>query len=533
MRLNVSSGNNGEGAEVLTPHDPRLKFAELFMQSPAPVLVMSGPELRIDMINAPYVRLLRRSHADDLLGRPIREALPEIEGQGFLELLDGVYATGKAYVGKEVPCTLGADPETRWVGYFDFVYQAICGEDGKSIGLMAQATDVTEYVLTRERSREREEALRREWDDLAEMYRTAPVGFAMYEPVEFRMIHVNEKFTQMLNMPAEQMLGRSVLDIAVGVEGVRERYERVASGERVENVVIEGELNAQPGTFRSWLINYTPIFGEGGRVTAISTVALDVTAQRRAEKALLQSEKLAAVGRLASSIAHEINNPLESVTNILYLLTQSTSDPEQLRFLDLAEQELRRVSIIANQTLRFHKQLSKPTRIGCSSLFTTVLNIYEGRLKNSGIVVEQKRCTEDEVLCFEGEIRQVLNNLVGNAIDAMPLGGRLLVRSRNGTDWRTGRRGLLLTVADTGAGMDAATKAKVFEAFFTTKGIGGTGLGLWISLEIVTRHKGRILLRSSQAAEHRGTVASLFIPFDQAEELVPQSPLQEQLVPSV
>ena len=529
----MSTGKDDGDAPALAPGDSRLRFAELLMQSPVPILVMTGPEHRMDMLNPPYVQLLRRNDASELLGRPIRKALPELEGQQFFALLDHVFATGESYVGKEVLCKLRSGDGTLKDGYFDFVYRAILGDDGRSVGVMAQATDVTEYVQTRERSREREEALRREWDQLDEMYRTAPVGFAMYEPVEFRMIHVNEKFTQMLNMTAEQMLGRSVLDIAVGVEGIRERYERVARGERLENIVLEGELDAQPGTFRSWLINYTPIFGADGKVQAISTVALDVTAQRRAEKALIQSEKLAAVGRLASSIAHEINNPLESVTNLLYLARLHSAEPEQLRLLDLADQELRRVSIIANQTLRFHKQATKPTEIGCLSLFTTVLNIYEGRLKNSGIVVEPRKCTNDVVLCFEGEIRQVLNNLVGNAIDAMPHGGRLLVRSRTGTDWRTGRRGLVLTVADTGTGMDAATRARVFEAFFTTKGISGTGLGLWISLEIVERHQGRLLLRSSQGARQRGTVASLFLPFDREEAIAPKTVQDGELVAAV
>ena len=532
MNATNNPGEYDDGVKFLVPDDSHVRLAELFMQAPTPVLVMTGPEHRLNIINPPYVRLLRRTDPGELLGKPIREALPELAGQGFFELLDQVFASGKPYVGKEELCKLRADDGTLKDGYFDFVYQVVCDSNGKSAGVMAQATDVTEYVQSRERSRLREEVLRHEWDQLAEMYRTAPVGFAMYEPVEFRMIHVNEKFTQMLNMPAEQLMGRSVLEFAGGVQGVRERYERVARGQRVENIIVEGELESQPGTFRSWLVNYTPIFGDGGRVQAISTVALDVTAQRRAEQALIQSEKLAAVGRLASSIAHEINNPLESVTNLLYLARHHASDAEQLRFLDLADQELRRVSIIANQTLRFHKQLSKPTEIGCQSLFTTVLNIYEGRLRNSGIAVESKKSTADLVLCFEGEIRQVLNNLVGNAIDAMPYGGRLLVRSRTATDWRTGRKGLVLTVADTGTGIDAATRTRVFEAFFSTKGIGGTGLGLWISLEIVTRHQGRLLLRSSQNAKHHGTVASLFLPFARAEDIPLKDVRNDEFVPA-
>jgi PAS domain S-box-containing protein len=240
----------------------------------------------------------------------------------------------------------------------------------------------------------------------------------------------------------------------------------------------------------------------------------DVTSVRRAEAALLQSEKLAAVGRLASSIAHEINNPLESVMNLIYLARQRAVNEETKEFLDIADQELRRVSIIANQTLRFHKQLSNPQAISSVDLFSTVLSIHEGRLKNSNIQVQKSFLSQQPVVCFEGDIRQVLNNLVGNAIDAMPTGGRLQIRSRNGTHWPTGRKGLVLSVADTGCGMSPEILSNIFEAFFTTKGMGGTGLGLWVSQEIVTRHNGALKVRSTQRDAGSGTVFNLFLPFE-------------------
>ena len=237
---------------------------------------------------------------------------------------------------------------------------------------------------------------------------------------------------------------------------------------------------------------------------------------QRAAKALIQSEKLAAVGRLASSMAHEINNPLEAVTNLLYLSRQNASGDSELEgWLEQAEQELRRVSVIANQTLRFHKQASKPQAITCLSLFSTTLTIYESRIRNAGITVEKRKRANEPVECFEGDIRQVLSNVVSNAIDAMSGGGgRLIVRSREGTDWQTGRRGLILTLADTGTGMSEETQCRMFEAFFTTKGIGGSGLGLWISADIMARHEGKITIRSSQRAGHTGTVVCLFIPFE-------------------
>ncbi len=151
--------------------------------------------------------------------------------------------------------------------------------------------------------------------------------------------------------------------------------------------------------------------------------------------------------------------------------------------------------------------------------------MYQGRLVNSRVQVEKRKRAHRSVHCFDGEIRQVLNNFIGNAIDAMhPAGGRLLLRSRDGHNWRTGEAGLVLTVADTGHGMAPATLRKIFEAFYTTKGIGSTGLGLWVSQEIVTRHHGQMLVRSSQNETHRGTVFSLFLPFDAVERRFQEAP---------
>jgi PAS domain S-box-containing protein len=239
----------------------------------------------------------------------------------------------------------------------------------------------------------------------------------------------------------------------------------------------------------------------------------DITERKKVATALINNEKLAAVGRLAASIAHEINNPLESVTNLLYLARVSNEPVEVKEYLATADRELRRVGAITAQTLRFHKQSSNPTAIHCAELIDGVLSIYQGRIVNSRVEVEHRKREVEPIQCFEGEIRQVLNNLVANAIDAMhPEGGRLLLRYRNATDWRTGRKGLAITVADTGPGMSKHTRSKIFEVFFTTKGIGGTGLGLWISREIVYRHDGRLLIRSSQQVGQTGTAISLFLP---------------------
>lgn len=261
-----------------------------------------------------------------------------------------------------------------------------------------------------------------------------------------------------------------------------------------------------------WVRSKGKAVGDKSNPEQLYAVIEDITKRKQAEAALQQNEKLAAVGRLASTIAHEINNPLESVTNLLYLIQNSDDVAEIHAYVDTAERELRRVSLIANQTLRFHRQTTEAAAAYCYDLIGETLAMYQGRIVNNKITVEKKKRAENPVTCMAGEIRQVLSNLMVNAIDAMPSGGRLILRSRETTNQRSGRKGLMLTVADTGLGMSSVVKQKVFEAFYTTKGIGGTGLGLWISKEIVERHGGTLRFRSCDTPGRSGTVFNLFLP---------------------
>jgi signal transduction histidine kinase len=146
------------------------------------------------------------------------------------------------------------------------------------------------------------------------------------------------------------------------------------------------------------------------------------------------------------------------------------------------------------------------------------MSIYEGRLRNAKVRVEKRFRTDKPVVCFQGDVRQVLNNLVANALEAMPFGGRLLIRSRVGRDWKTGRPGLVLTIADNGGGISPAVKKNIFDAFFTTKGTAGNGLGLWVCQEIVARHHGALHVRSTQRKGRNGTVFALFLPFEFAQD---------------
>jgi signal transduction histidine kinase len=226
-----------------------------------------------------------------------------------------------------------------------------------------------------------------------------------------------------------------------------------------------------------------------------------------AQEALLRSEKLAVTGRLAASIAHEINNPLEAVTNLLFLLRSETSSEQRKKYLGQAEQELARVAEITKQTLRFYREPSQPTVTRIGSVIDSVLMLFGPRLAASSIAVErQERSPKATILSTPGELRQVIANLVGNAIDAMRSGGSLRIRISE-------RCGFVrLTIADTGTGIPSDVLPMIFEPFVTTKGETGTGLGLWVTAEIMKRNGWKIRVRSNRDPGHSGTTFSILIP---------------------
>ncbi len=333
--------------------------------------------------------------------------------------------------------------------------------------------------------------------------------------IEGRIVDFSDKWLDLTGLTREQALGDGWMQVPHPDDLPRMAEAWRASLIEGRPYCVEHRIRTGNGEYRWMRSSAYPRHTHGGAILKWYGTTEDIDERKRAEQALMQGEKLAAVGRLASSIAHEINNPLESVTNLLYL-AQGTEDREKTReYVGMAELELRRVSAITRQALRFHKQSTWPHPVACDELIDSVLLIYQSRLANASIRVETRKRAQKEIKCFEGEIRQVLANLIGNAVDAIPVrGGRLLVRSREGRHWRSGRPGIVLTVADTGCGMDTPTQRRVFEAFFTTKDIGGTGLGLWISKEIVDRHCGMLRVRSSQKPDRCGTVFTLFLPYD-------------------
>ena len=417
-------------------------------------------------------------------------------------------ATGETY-DVEARVIRGDDRASRW-----WRLQAVpLRDDAGAITMwLGVANDIHDARVAREELEAQQAQTESQRRELEAVYDTAPVGLVLFEPKEFRYIRLNQRQAEIIGLPREQVLGRRFQEVAT-TEVTPALFAKVAKGEYVRDQTFTTEFVNRPGEKRSFNVNYSPVFGEDGSVRAISGAVLEITQLRRAESALVQSEKLAAVGRLASSISHEINNPLEAVTNLLYLsLADEALNETTQSYLRLAQDELGRVSQIATQTLRFHRQADNPTAVTAAQLIDPVLNLYAGRLVNSGIHVEASYSTARKVLCFENDIRQVLNNLIANAIDAMRTGGRLMLRAHDACDLRSDTPGVRIAVADTGHGMTRETADRIFEPFYTTKGLNGNGLGLWISKGIVERHQGHLRVRSTQHAALHGTVFTMFLP---------------------
>jgi PAS domain S-box-containing protein len=254
---------------------------------------------------------------------------------------------------------------------------------------------------------------------------------------------------------------------------------------------------------------------EAGGQKLYTVILRDITLRKQTEETLMRSEKLATVGRLAATIAHEINNPLGAVTNILFLLKNDASiTPASRQFVDMAEVELQRAVQIASTTLGLSKQAAQPVKFRPAELLDGVLALVS-RKQREGVKIEtDNRATQLEIFGVAGEIRQVLWNLIGNALDASPEQGRIVARVRDSADWRRLTvRGARFTIADTGCGMTRDALQHIFEPFFTTKDT-GTGLGLWVTSEIIQKHGGSIKVRSRKGETQHGTVFSVFIPSD-------------------
>lgn len=401
--------------------------------------------------------------------------------------------------------TVSTEGELRWIRA---IGRTAYDDSGTPIRFDGVTQDITGLKLT-------QQALDAERQRLAAVFDNVPVGL-VFANAEGQILSGNRQ--------AERIVGHPIL-FSENIERYAEWIAFHPDGKKVQGheyplarALTDGETHKMECLYRCgdgklrWLeFVGAPIFDSHGEITGGVVATTDIDARKRAEEALIRNEKLAAVGRLASTISHEINNPLEAIVNLLYLIQQSAEEPVLQGYARSAQDELARVSHIVTHTLRFNRQTNAPREERISSLLDSAIAIYQPRISGSGATLVRDYAEADTVLCLSSELRQVFSNLISNAFDAVKAGGIIRIRTRRVPSAAHGHC-VRITVADTGCGMDARTRTQLFEPFFSTKGDNGTGLGLWIVREILAKHSAQIRVRSSRMPGRTGTTFTIWVP---------------------
>ena len=419
-------------------------------------------------------------------------------------------------------------------GAHDFIFRRSLSRLGPAI-----EREIEEAANRRERRRaelfigDLNRDLQRRVVELQTLFNLVPVGIAITETPDCRFIRANPAFERMLDVAPASNISMSVpaderppFRILIGGKEVPADLlpiQRATRGEIINGQEIE--FIRADGLTLKFLAAAVPLLDENGRPRGAVGAFADITEMKHAESMLRNSERLASVGRLAATIAHEINNPLEAVTNVLYLLERTPNMPPYgAELIAIAQKEMQRIALIVKQTLGFHRDTVSPVRISVADLIDEVISLYQRKLDSAGITVHRDFRSRGEIEAYAGELRQVFANLLINAADALGKSGNLTIRvhdeiRRDDPERRNKRRpaerrvrGIRIVFADTGPGIAAEHRKRLFEPFFTTKGEKGTGLGLWVSQGIILKHGGRLQMRSSTGPSLHGTVFSIYLP---------------------
>jgi PAS domain S-box-containing protein len=323
----------------------------------------------------------------------------------------------------------------------------------------------------------------------------------------------NAAATRVLGYNADEMIGTSILKLIPEHLHSDEKtiLENIRAGRRVEH--FETVRLTKGGELIDVSLTVSPVKDAEGRVIGASKILRDISTRKRMERSLLQAEKIAATGRMAATIAHEINNPLEAVMNLLFLLRPKITDEEGINYLTTAESELGRVSHIAKQTLGYYREHAGASLASLAEIAEHAITIYEPRCMAAGITIEKSLSSSRKVVLRRGEMMQVISNLIANAIYAIPDGGTLSISV---SDTTTPADGVAMNIADNGDGIAPAVLPKVFDAFFTTRATVGTGIGLFIAKNFVEGHGGQISIESHTQPGKHGTTVRIFLPLHTA-----------------
>jgi PAS domain S-box-containing protein len=353
---------------------------------------------------------------------------------------------------------------------------------------------LTRALATTMRARNAEKAMRDElqqsYESVDKILKSVAAGFIVLDH-EGKITYINEAAASLFHRHADILTGRQLWRALPEMKGERiELQLRKAIATPAETIFEE----FYP-VLGKWLEIYTYPTAAG-----ISILLVDVTQRKQAEVALRKAEQLAVAGRFAATVAHEINNPLEAVTNLIYLASRDPSlGPSAAKYLGLADKELGRVAHMTKQTLGFYREAAAPEKFSLGELLDELLTLFEGRFKSKELVAERDYDPTQVVTAVRGEIRQIFANLLVNAIDASPHGGKLRIQvASSGGE-------VVIQFADEGPGVPDKNIEKIFEPFFTTKKDVGTGLGLWVAKDLAVKHGGQV-----QVAKDRATQGACF-----------------------
>ena len=443
-----------------------------------------------------------------MLGLPARESI-----QPATDFLERVYPEDRPRVEEAVDRTVHHDADYDiefrmrredntfiWVRDKGKLFRDL---DGKPLYITGAVIDITDRKLEQEELQLSRSRFKRLFD--ANM-----IGICFWG-VDGKVVEANEEYLRIVGVTREEFDRRGYLDWRALTPPEYKAADDRAIAECMQrgvSEIYEKEYLRADGTRVPLVLGVA--FLAGSKFEGIC-FAMDITVRKQAELALLRQEKLASAGRLAATIAHEINNPLEAVTNLLYLARQVPNLPETaLQMLKTADEELQRVTHTAKQTLGFYRESTHARDVDLAQAIEDVLAVYARKLEHRGIRVQTDFRARPVVHAFDGELRQVFSNVINNATDAMPQGGRLRIRVSHAADGP--QPFVRVTFADEGSGIESTLRAHIFEPFFTTKRDVGTGLGLWVTKQLVEKHGGRISLRSSTGPAHHGTTFSVVLP---------------------